>query len=140
MPLSELEEEIMEAILNLKIEDKVKAFRGQEKKNILLKLQEFFVNGNPRVWWLSLKYKPLTFIFKQEEPFREIVKFFNKEEDVWFVIEDDEQLLYKTKISHVIDIIGECICFEYNIISENYDRFLCETDHGDFLFIDLRNK
>lgn len=137
MRLSELEKEIGEAISNLKIEAKVKVFKGEEKKRILLKLQETFVNGNPRVWWLSLKYTPTSFVFEQEAPFREIVNFFDKEEEVWFVIEDDDQLLYKTKISHVIDIIGDCICFEYNLISENYDRFLCETDHDEFLFIDL---
>lgn len=90
------------------------------------------------MWWLSLKYKPKSFIFDLEQPYKEIVNFFNKEEDVWFVVEDDNQLLYKTKISYVIDIIGECSGFEYNIISENHDRFLCENDHDEFLFIDLR--
>lgn len=141
MQLSKLEEEIMESISNLKIQEKVKVIKGEEKKNILLEIQETFVNGNPRVWWLSLKYEPTSFVFKQEKPYKEIVNFFDKEEDVWFVIEDDNQILLKTKISHVIDIIGDCTYFEYNIISRNYDRFLCETDHGDFLFIDVhKNK
>lgn len=138
MQLNELEKEIREAISDLKIEEKVKVFTGDEKYSILLKLKESFVSGNPRVWWLSLKYRPKSFIFKLEQPYKKIVNFFNKEEDVWFVVEDDNQLLYKTKILYVIDIIGECSCFEYNIISENYDRFLCENDHGEFLFIDLR--
>lgn len=139
--MGELEEEIMESISNLKIQEKVKVITGEEKKNILLELQKTFVNGNPRVWWLSLKYEPTFLVFKQEKPYKEIVNFFDKEEDVWFVIENDDQILLKTKISHVIDIIGDCIYFEYNIISKNYDRFLCETDHGDFLFIDIhKNK
>ena len=59
---------------------------------------------------------------------------------MWLVIEDDEQLLYKTNISHIINIISECSYFEYNIISQNFDRFLCENDHNEFLFVDLRNK
>lgn len=139
--MDELEEEIMESISNLKIQEKVKVITGEEKKNILLEIQKTFVNGNPRVWWLSLKYKPTSFVFKQEKPYKKIVNFFDKEEDVWFVIENDDQILLKTKISHVIDIIGDCTFFEYNIISKNYDRFLCETDHGDFLFIDIhKNK
>ena len=137
MQLNELEEEIMEAISNLRIEDKVKVFKGDEKNNMLLKLKEIFVSGDPRVWWLSLKYFPWSFVFKPEQSYKEIVNFFDEEEEVWFVIEDDEQLLFKMKISHVIDIIGESTGFEYNIISENCERFLCETDHDEFLYIDI---
>lgn len=142
MSLSELEIELMEAISDLKIEDKVQKFTGEEKERILFKLQEKFVSGNPRVWWLALKYKPTSFFFERQDPHKEIVNFFDKEE-VWFVIEDEfnanEQILYKTKIRYVIDIIEEnCTYFEYNIISENYDKFLCQTDHDDILFIDLR--
>lgn len=140
MQLNELEKEISEAISDLKIEEKVKIFTGEEKNSILLKLKEIFVSGDPRVWWLSLKYKPESFVFELKQSYKEIDNFFNKEEEVWFVVEEDEQLLYRTKISYVIDIIGECSGFEYNIISENYDRFLCENDHGEFLFIDLRKK
>ena len=143
MLLSELEIELMEAISDLNIEDKVQKFTGEEKERILFKLQDKFVDGNPRVWWLALKHKPTSFIFERQDPYKEIVKFFDKEEEVWFVIEDEfnanEQILYKTKILYVIDIIEENYTyFEYNIISENYDRFLCQTDHDEILFIDLR--
>lgn len=137
-----LEEEIREAISVLKIEEEVKVFTGEEKNRILIRLKEIFVKGNPRVWWLSLKYKPQFFVFEEKYPYKKIVDFFNEKEDAWFVVEDEynngDQLLYKTKISYVIDIIGECSGFEYNIISDNFDRFLCENDHGAFLFIDHR--
>lgn len=143
MSLSELEMELIEAISDLKIEDKVQKFTGEEKTRILFKLQEKFVSGNPRVWWLALKYKPTSFVFERQDPYKEIINFFDKEEEVWFVIEDEfnanEQILYKTKILYVIDIIEENYTyFEYNIISENHDRFLCQTDHDEILFIDLR--
>jgi len=134
---SVLEIGLEQAILNLKIEDKVKVFTGEEKNSILLKLKEFFVIGEPRVWWLSLKYTPKCFVFKQEYPYKEIVNFFDEKEDVWFIIEDNAQLLYKTKVSHVVDIISECSYFEYNIISKDYNKFLCENDHDQFLYIDL---
>ena len=140
MSLSSYEKEIKDAILNLEIEDKVEEFTGEERRSILQKIQDFFVIGNPRVWWLSLRYKPESFVFEQEEPYKKITDFFAGGEEVWLVIEDDKQLLYKTNISHIINIISECSYFEYNIISQNFDRFLCETDHNEFLFIDLRNK
>lgn len=140
MSLSSYEKEIKDAISNLEIEDKIEEFTGEERRSILQKIQNFFVIGNRRVWWLSLRYKPESFVFEQEEPYKNITDFFAGEEEVWLVIEDDEQLLYKTNISHIINIISECSYFEYNIISQNFDRFLCENDHNEFLFVDLRNK
>ena len=134
---NQLEKEIREAISYLKIEKKVKIITGKEKNKILLKLQKIFVSGNPRVWWLSLKYRPVSFVFKQEKPYEKIVNFFDETEDVWFIVEDTDQLLYKLKVSDVIDIIANCSYFEYNIISETYDKFLCETDHNEFLYIDI---
>jgi hypothetical protein len=140
MPLRELENEIREAIIELKIENKVKAFSGEKKNNILLKLKSIFVRGDPRVWWLSLKYKPTSYVFEEQLAYKKINYFFNENDDVWFVAEDDvydEPLLYKTKVSFVIDIIGGCTGFEYNIISENCEKYLCENDHGEFLYIDI---
>lgn len=140
MPLSDYEKEIREAISILEIEDKVKIYVGQERKENLKKIQDIFVNGNPRVWWIALKYKTISFVFDQEEPYRRITDFFDAEENVWIIIEDDERILLKANVSDIIDIISECSYFEYNIVSQNFDRYLCETDHNEMLFIDLRKK
>ena len=140
MPLSDYEKEIREAISILEIEDKVKIYVGQERKENLKKIQDIFVNGNPRVWWIALKYKTISFVFDQEEPYRRITDFFDAEESVWIIIEDDERILLKAIVSDIIDIISECSYFEYNIVSQNFDRYLCETDHNEMLFIDLRKK
>jgi len=133
-----LENEIRRAITDLKIEEKVKEYFGAERKAIIQKLKDIFVNGEPRVWWLSLKHIPRSFAFIQDEPYKEIAGFFKSEEEVWFVVEDadnDDQLLYKTSVSNVIDIISACSYFEYNIVSENCDKLLCENDHDEFLYI-----
>ena len=140
MPLSDYEKEIREAISILEIEDKVKIYVGQERKENLKKIQDIFVNGNPRVWWIALKYKTISFVFDKEEPYRRITDFFDAEENVWIIIEDDERILLKANVSDIIDIISECSYFEYNIVSQNFDRYLCETDHNEMLFIDLRKK
>lgn len=144
MSLNMIEQEVIGAIEILKIEDEVQLFTGEKRECILAELQEKFIVGNPRVWWLSLKHKPIVYSFVQEDPDEEfvyphekIIDFFDLEEIVWFVIED-EPLLLKTTVSHVIEIIENCIPFEYNLVSENYDRLLCETDHDDLLFVDLR--
>ena len=135
MFISESEKEVNEAIANYKIENEVIVFKGDEKESILQSLQDIFVIGNPRAWWLSLKDKPTSYICNDEQSYKYIKNFFKEEEEVWFIVEDDECLLYKTKIINVINIIGDCSFFEYNIISKDYRKFLCENDHGEFLYI-----
>ena len=54
---SELEQEIMEAIQNLNIVDKFRVIKGEEKDQMLSRFHSIYVVGEPRVWWLSLKYK-----------------------------------------------------------------------------------
>lgn len=78
MSLSNYEKEINEAISSLKIEEKVKIFEGEKKREFLQKMQDFFVVGNPRVWWLSLKYKPVTFVFEQEDSYKRITDFLER--------------------------------------------------------------
>ena len=138
---SMIENEIREAIQYLEIEEKVKEYKSEERKRILQKIKEVFVRGDPRVWWLSLKYVPKSFVFEQEFPYMEIARFFDEKEALWFIIEDigdDDQLLYKTSVSNVIDIISNCAFFEYNVVSENCEKYLCENDHNEFLYIDIR--
>ena len=134
MYMSEYEKEINEAMAYLSINDEVTVFSGRQKENLLSHLQSQFVIENPRVWWLSLKYQATAYDFDGD--YKQITQFFDKNEKVWFIVEDDECLLYQIKVSNIIDIIGECSCFEYYLISENEKRFLCETDHGVFLYVD----
>lgn len=136
MPMT-LESEINQAIEELKLEEKVEIFAGKEREKILLQLKSVFVRGNPRVWWLSLKWKTKSLFF-EGETYKDLINHFSEDEMVWFVIEEDEQLLYRTKISYIISILENCSLFEYNLISEDLKRFICETDHDDILYIDLR--
>ena len=132
--------EVFRTIAELKLEKEVHIYVGQERDRLLKEMQEIFVEGNPRVWWLSLKYKPERYVFEVNEPWKEIVRFFDKDEMVYFIIEDayifSEQMLCKAKISQVIEIVENSeMVFEYNLVSLNYDRFMCETDHDEYLFV-----
>lgn len=135
--------EVFRTIAELKLEKQVHIYVGQERERLLKEMQEIFVEGNPQVWWLRLKYKPESYVFEVDEPWKEIRRFFDRDEEVYFIIEDadifSEQLLCKAKISQVIEIVDNSeMLFEYNLISINYDRFMCETDHDEYLFIDRR--
>lgn len=134
-----LEKEIIRSIKEQSLEGAVHFFDKKEADIITNKLKGIFVKGNPRAWWLSLKYNPEKFIFDEPNSFERINEFFNSNEEVWWIIENEEELLFKTSIKHIILIIADCPFFEYNIVSLDNKKILIENDHNEFLFINLDN-
>jgi hypothetical protein len=127
--------ELINAIQELGIADQVSELTGDNKTSILKEIMEKFVDGNPRVWWLSFKKKPQNYIFEDEFQYKRIVHFFNDNEICYFVTELNDLHIFKTSIKNIIDMINECSFFEYYIVNLNLTDLLCETDHGDLLFI-----
>lgn len=135
-----LVEEIMRSIKKQKLENDVYLPNSEEADSIINNLKNIFVDGTPRVWWLSLKYKPEVFTFDESNSFERISNFFDDDETVWWVIETDKELLFQTCIRNIISIIAECPFFEYNIVSLDKKKLLIENDHNEFLFIDLSQR
>lgn len=128
--------EIVNASQELGIVKQVSELIGDNKVSILKEIKDKFIIGNPRVWWLSFKKKPLNYVFDDEFQYKRIVNFFNKREICYFITELDDLHIFKTSIGNIINIINECSFFEYYIVDLNLTKLLCETDHGDLLFID----
>lgn len=133
-----LEKEIIRSVKEQNLQNVVQIFNAKTANIITNNLKEIFVLGTPRVWWLSLRYEPKSFIFDEPNSFEKITHFFNDDDEVWWIIED-EDLLFKLQIKHIILIIADCPFFEYNIVSLDKTKLLIENDHNEFLFIDLRS-
>jgi hypothetical protein len=127
--------EIIEAIHKLKLENEVLEIMNIEKDELLNKIKDEFVVGNPRVWWLSFKKKSKNYIFNDEFQYKRINQFFKENEICYFISEFDDLFLFKTSVKNIIELINECSFFEYYIVNLELSNLLCETDHGDLLFI-----
>ncbi len=127
--------ELISAIQCLCISGQVFEIVGDEKYYVIEQIKNKFVVGDPRVWWLSFKKKPQNFIFDDEFQYKRIVDFFNENDNCYFITELNDLHVFKLSIRNVINIIDECSFFEYYIVSLDLACLLCETDHGDLLFI-----
>lgn len=128
--------EIQVAINQLNLKDQ---FTEIDNNDLLKKIQAIFVHNNPGVWWLSLKYSPSKLIAKNEFEYLEISNYLDAESSCYFIAELDHTHLFKSKVKHVQDVIGECSFFEYYVIDKKIEKFMCETDHGDLLYIDIHS-
>lgn len=128
--------EILDAIKILKLENEFFEIHDYE---LLKTIQDIFVIGNPRVWWLSLKFVPAKLSGQNEFEYIEISKYFDQDSICYFITELDEIHVFQSKIKFIGEVIGECSFFEYYVVDDKKEKFVCETDHGDLLYIDLNN-
>lgn len=127
--------ELKEAINSLDNKNEVMEIQNLAKDNIIADIMNKFVIGNPRVWWLAFKKKPKSFSFDDEFQYQRISQFFNNNDVCYLITELDTIHLFKLPVRNIIKIIGECSFFEYYVTDLKMQNLLCETDHGDLLYL-----
>ena len=127
--------ELKEAINSLDNKNEVMEIQNIAKDNIIADIMNKFVIGNPRVWWLAFKKKPKSFSFDVEFQYQRISQFFDNNDVCYLITELDTIHLFKLPVRNIIKIIGECSFFEYYVTDLKMQNLLCETDHGDLLYL-----
>ena len=127
--------ELKEAINSLDNKNEVMEIQNIAKDNIIADIMNKFVIGNPRVWWLAFKKKPKSFSFDDEFQHQRISQFFDNNDVCYLITELDTIHLFKLPVRNIIKIIGECSFFEYYVTDLKMQNLLCETDHGDLLYL-----
>ena len=127
--------ELKEAINSLDNKNEVMEIQNIAKDNIIADIMNKFVIGNPRVWWLAFKKKPKSVSFDDEFQYQRISQFFDNNDVCYLITELDTIHLFKLPVRNIIKIIGECSFFEYYVTDLKMQNLLCETDHGDLLYL-----
>jgi len=127
--------ELKETINSLDNKNEVMEIQNIAKDNIIADIMNKFVIGNPRVWWLAFKKKPKSFSFDDEFQYQRISQFFDNNDVCYLITELDTIHLFKLPVRNIIKIIGECSFFEYYVTDLKMQNLLCETDHGDLLYL-----
>lgn len=127
--------ELKEAINSLDNKNEVMEIQNIAKDNIIADIMNKFVIGNPRVWWLAFKKKPKSFSLDDEFQYQRISQFFDNNDVCYLITELDTIHLFKLPVRNIIKNIGECSFFEYYVTDLKMQNLLCETDHGDLLYL-----
>ena len=105
--------------------------------DVLDRIKNRFVLGNPRVWWLSFRFPPKEHHYDDDYQYKRISCFLNNEDFCYLIAELDVTHIFKARVADVVFIIGECSFFEYYVVSMDLKKLICETEHGDFLEITI---
>ena len=90
--------------------------------DVLDRIKNRFVLGNPRVWWLSFRFPPKEHHYDDDYQYKRISCFLNNEDFCYFIAELDVTHIFKARVADVVFIIGECSFFEYYVVSNGFEE------------------
>ncbi len=132
--MTELSEELKAAfeLVEINIEE------IPNREEILQKIKNKFVKGNPRAWWTHLRRSPDVYHFENNTGYLYLENLAPPlTENVFFIVDEDNEImhLYKIPLKKIKSVIAECRYFEYYVVSEDFSWLIAENDHGDLLFV-----
>jgi len=138
--MSEVIEEIENAIDLLKLNLSVKRVTAGLEEVLFKELLDCFVEGGDRRWWWeSFKESSKSILFENGLGFQELIDIVpDPDEVVWFVVEDDQSPfypIYEASTLNIVKIIGECFAYEYYLIPKDKRWLICETHHNSIVGI-----
>ena len=131
--MDEQYQELLRCIESLDARERIQELGG----DVLDRIKNRFVLGNPRVWWLSFRFPPKEHHYDDDYQYKRISCFLNNEDFCYFIAELDVTHIFKARVADVVFIIGECSFLEYYVVSMDLKKLICETEHGDFLEITI---
>lgn len=113
---------------------------GSEKEELLQRLYDTFVIGNPRALWLSFKYVPDSIDCNMEDPYWHLPEVIDKETILYFIIDywNTDFVVFKGRMSDIHTFIGDCDGLdEFYLMTTDFRELYSITDHDDLLYIDV---
>lgn len=138
--MSQVLDEVQEAISRLNLVDKVTRIPEQEEAKLYADLLAHFVSGKDRRWWWeSFKSESRSCTYHDGQGFKLLGQFVpDADEDIWFMVEDDQlpnYPIFEATANEAMMIIGECFGFEYYLIPKSKAWLLCEDHHDRIIWV-----
>ncbi len=114
-----------------------------KSEEIISRIKDRYVDGNPRAWWLTLKNKKNVFSYSDNSGYQHISKAVScfggsekiKLENIFLIADEDNDYtyIYDIPFSSISHVIENCRFFEYYIIPHDLSWLICENEHGDLI-------
>jgi hypothetical protein len=107
---------------------------SNEANKVVKTAMDKFIEGNPRVWWLSLKTETLN-VSAEDSP--EYLKRYwpPGEKHCYFIPENETDTLrvFEATLEGIIKVLKNSIFYEYYLVGKQFNWLIIETDHNELL-------
>lgn len=113
---------------------------GKEKEELLQKLHDTFVIGNPRALWLSFRYVAESIDCGMDDPYWHLLDVIDKDATLYFIIDywNTDFVVFKGLMSDIHAFIGDCDGLdEFYLMTTDFAQLYSITDHDDLYYIDV---
>jgi len=105
----------------------------EESKSITKSIEQKYVEGSPRVWWLGLRTPYVYYSVNSVSISQILPRVLGK---VHFIPEEDDGLplsVFMINAGDLEPLIGDCTFFEYYVADIESQWIIAETEHDVFL-------
>lgn len=83
---------------------------GTEKEELLQRMYDTFIDGNPRALWEGFRYKPERIDCNMEDPYWHLLDVIDKDAVFYFVIDywNRDFVIFKGRMEEIHTFIGDC--------------------------------
>lgn len=113
---------------------------GIEKDELLQRLHETFVIGDPRALWLSFRYVAESIDCGADDPYWHLPDVIDKDATLYFIIDywNTDFVVFKGRMSDIHTFIGDCEGLdEFYLMTPDFKKLYSITDHDDLYYIDV---
>jgi hypothetical protein len=120
------------------VPNEIEELPRNEAKHVYDTAKEKFVSGNPRVWWLKLKHKPIVVHTGESPEFSYLERNWPADDSRCYFIpenESDEPRVFDAKLSGIVKLLSNSNFFEYYLVGKDLDWLMIENDHNELLIL-----
>lgn len=118
----------------------LKKIEGFEKEELLQKLYDTFIVGNPRALWLSFKYVPEWIDCNMEDPYWHLLDVLDPDVILYLIVDywNVDFVVFKGRMADIHTFIGDCDGLdEFYLLTTDCRELYSITDHDDLLYINV---
>lgn len=111
---------------------------SDESARVLDRVQNDFIEGNPRALWTGLKEKPVRLGENDRDPYWRLREHIPEDRKLYFIIdiENERYAVYYGALRDIHTFVGDCESLdEYYLLSEDGNELWCATDHDELLYV-----
>ncbi|MGE8410018.1 MAG: hypothetical protein ACN6QH_23600 [Pseudomonas sp.] len=105
----------------------------RDKQQVLQRIQEKFIKGPSKVWWVSLDRPWKTYNFPDNSGHLHIGRIVPGSGAVWLVTSEinEDKLVFSVPLHKIASVLGNCRLFEYYLVDKELTWILSENFRGE---------